>query len=434
MSQIDEILRERLVESQTRELPQATTRDVHVPRVLGKVLAVIGPRRAGKSVFLWQRLAERHSAGLPREALLYVDFEDDRLGSLDDAHLRALLDTFRRRTPTGGAWYLDEIQVVSGWETFVRRLIDTETLEVTISGSSAKMLSREVATSLRGRGLEVLVLPFSFREFLRHRGDEPDEPPEAWSRTRRLNLERAVEAWLTEGGFPEAQGLGVRDRFDLLRSYVDVALLRDVIDRHNVSNPVALRWLVRHLLGNAGGGFSVQKFVNDLRSQGLPVAKDTLHDYLSHLEDAFLVRTIHVATDSERRRMVNPRKAYPIDPGLIPVYDRSGKANLGHALETAILLELDRRGAETAYVKTHDGYEVDFLARLPGEGEFLIQACATAGDEETEMREHRALGAARAEHPRARAQIVTLAPETFRHTPAGVEVISAARWFLALPR
>ena len=95
------------------------------------------------------------------------------------------------------------------------------------------------------------------------------------------------------------------------------------------------------------------------------MAKDTLHAYLLHLEDAFLIRTIPIATDSERRRMVNPRKVYPIDPGLIPVFDRSGKANWGHALETVVALELLRRGAEIAYVRTARDQEVDFLARYP---------------------------------------------------------------------
>jgi uncharacterized protein len=96
-------------------------------------------------------------------------------------------------------------------------------------------------------------------------------------------------------------------------------LLRDVIERHAVSHPVALRWMVRQLLGNAGGSFSVNKFHNDLRRQGIPVAKDTLHSYLAHLEDAFLIRALSVASESERRRMVNLRKVYPIDPSLIPV-------------------------------------------------------------------------------------------------------------------
>ena len=98
----------------------------------------------------------------------------------------------------------------------------------------------------------------------------------------------------------------MRDRASLLRSYVDVAILRDVIERHGVSNPAALRWLQRHLLGNPAGTFSVQKFFDALKSQGLPVGKNTLHDYLAHLEDAFLVRTVSLHTASERQRVVNP--------------------------------------------------------------------------------------------------------------------------------
>ena len=88
----------------------------------------------------------------------------------------------------------------------------------------------------------------------------------------------------------------------------------------------------------------LHKFFDALKSQGLPVGKNTLHDYLAHLEDAFLVRTVSLHTASERQRMVNPRKAYPIDPGLISLYERAGRANLGHALETVVLLELERRG------------------------------------------------------------------------------------------
>ena len=131
---------------------------------------------------------------------------------------------------------------------------------------------------------------------------------------------------------------------ELLKGYVDTALFRDVVERHAVSNPAALRWMVRHLLGNAAGTFSVQRFYGDLRSQGVPVAKDTLHAYIGHLEDAFVIRTLPIAADSERRRMVNPRKVYPVDPGLIPVFDRAPRANEGHALETVVALELERRG------------------------------------------------------------------------------------------
>lgn len=138
---------------------------------------------------------------------------------------------------------------------------------------------------------------------------------------------------------------------------------------------MALRRMQRHLLANAGAHFSVQKFYNALRSQGLPVSKDTLHAYLGHLEDTFLIRTVNLHTASERQRMVNPRKAYPVDPGLIPVYERTGRPNLGHALETVVLIELERRGYQTAYIRTREGLEVDFLAQAAGQPPTLIQVC-----------------------------------------------------------
>ena len=123
-------------------------------------------------------------------------------------------------------------------------------MQVFVTGSSARLLSREVATSLRGRGMDVLVHPFSFREALRHTGDDPP-PPET--------IDHRLRRYLIEGGFPEAQGVEPQDRAALLTGYVDVVVLRDVIDRHGVTNPLALRWMQRQLLANPGGRFSVRK-------------------------------------------------------------------------------------------------------------------------------------------------------------------------------
>lgn len=136
-------------------------------------------------------------------------------------------------------------------------------------------------------------------------------------------------------------------------------------------------------VANAGAPFSIHKFHRDLHSQGIAVAKETLYAYLGYLEDAFLVRTLSIATDSEQSRLVNPRKAYPIDPGLIPVFDRTVQSNMGHALETIILLELERRGIQIAYVRTQDKFEVDFLAQYMDGRQELIQVCANLNSEET---------------------------------------------------
>jgi hypothetical protein len=430
-----ELIRLKIIEALGSAPPAFTRRDVRLPGVPGKAVAVIGMRRSGKTTFLWQVLTDRLRQGTPREGLLYFNFEDERLAGMGVGDLHLLVEEYYRLHPEWrdrrrALFLLDEIQNVSGWERFVRRLLDTEQVEVFVSGSSARLLSREVATSMRGRSLEAVVYPFSFREYLRHHGQEPAQAPDRLPKAARSGLDKRLRDYLVSGGFPEAQAADARDRFELLNNYVDVVLLRDVLERQAVSNPAALRWLVRHLLGSAGGAFSVHKFHGDLRSQHIPVAKDTLHAYLAQLEDAFLIRTVSLGAGSQRRRMVNPRKVYPIDPSLIPVFDRSGRANVGHALETCVLLELERRGAEVGYLRTSAGREVDFLARYFDGRQELIQVCVELDDPETRAREIGALREAAGEHPRANLQLVTLTPESAVGIPHDVQVHSAAIWLL----
>jgi hypothetical protein len=433
------LVRQKIVDSLTVRPPALTRRDVWLPVVSGKAVAVIGMRRSGKTCLLWQILADRLAQGTPREGLLYFSFEDERLADMRTADLDLLVEEYFRLYPEWRAGerratlFLDEIQLVPGWEGFARRLLDTEQIDLFLSGSSARLLSREVASSMRGRAMEAVVLPFSFRESLRHAGKEPAQPPQRLGKALRSALDKSLRMYLREGGFPEAQGLDARNRVVLLSGYVDTVLLRDVVERHDVSQPVVLRWMVRQLLGNAGGRFSVNKFHGDLKSQNIAVGKDTLHSYLAHLEDAFLLHTLPIATESAQRRRVNPRKAYPVDMGLLPVFDRSGRANLGHALETAVALELIRRGAELAYVHTPGGYEVDFLARYADGREQLVQVCANLDDARTLARELRALAEAGAHHPQAQRLLVALEMPAVVEVPKEVALMPAGEWLLEQP-
>lgn len=435
---LKDALIEKLAESMTLALPGLTPRRVYGATGLpGKATAVVGMRRAGKTTFLHQLRGEQLAQGKPQTQLPYVNFEDERLAGLDASQLGFLLDEHARRVPdvTGGVlWCFDEIQVLPGWERFVRRLLDTGRDEVIVTGSSAALLSSEIATALRGRAWTVPLYPFGFAEVLRHRGAEVPQDPAFLSAAARARIERALLDWLDTGGFPEVLDLGVAARRRILQDYVDVAMLRDVMERHGTSNVIGLRWLVRHLLGNAGALFSVEKFYATLKSQGVAISKDTLHQLLAHLEDCFLVRLVWMESSSERQRMANPRKAYPVDTGLIPVFDRSGKANVGHALETAVLIELERRHCAVTYVRTAPGYEVDFLARGPtGEVE-LIQVCADASDPATAERELRALQAAGTIHIGAVQRLLTLtrdgAPAA---APPQVVVQAAYEWLLTPP-
>lgn len=194
----------------------------------------------------------------------------------------------------------------------------------------------------------------------------------------------------------------------------------------------ALRWVVRHCLRNPAGGFSVHRLHQDLKAQGHGVAKDTVHAMTGYLPDAFLISPVPLATESERKRNSNPRKLYPADPGFVHAFDASGRANLGHALEVAVLNELERRKADVAYVKTAGGLAVDFLARYPGAGAQLIQVCADLSSPQTRTRELRALDQAAREHPdAARLLLVPDRDVAARAGATDADVQPAYEWLLA---
>lgn len=433
--QFMEVVREKIAAAVEATMPALTRRQSAFPPIRGKAIAVIGMRRAGKTSFLYQCRGDLLAAGRTANRLIYFNFEDERLADLTASNLHIIPDTHLRMFPEPATepvtFFFDEIQLVPGWETFIRRLLDTPGYEIFLSGSSAKLLSREIATSMRGRAWEIVIHPFSFAEFLQHHGYEVPTDPLLLTAKKTASLDHHFALYLEKGGLPEAQELDPIDRRQLLQGYIDVLLLRDVIERHNIANVTALRWLVRRLLSSPAGLFSVTKFSADLKSQGIPVSRDNLYEFLAHLEDAFLLQTVPVATDSEKRRQVNPRKVYPADPALIPVFDRSGKANTGHALESVVFTELQRRRAEIAYVKTVDGFEVDFLARYPDDSEELIQVSVSIDDPNTLNREVRALQNAGAEHPRARQMILTLESRLpFPSVPESIEILPAWKWIL----
>ena len=432
----NELLRLKLSESLSAPLRELTERDIRIPGVPNKAFAVIGVRRGGKTSFLYRQIADAIDGGDAPGTHLLISLEDERLVGMTAEDLGWMVEEHRRQVPAvreqgRRTVYLDEVQVVEGWETAVRRLLDSPDTQVFLSGSSADLLSGEVHTSMRGRSMEVLVHPFSFREVLRHTGQEPTGE---WGRLgvdERASIDQALREYLETGGFPEVQGIEARDRISLIKAYVDVMVLRDVIERHDVTNVEALRRLQRHLLANPASPFSVSKFYRDLKSQRVAVGEETLYDLLSYLQDAFLVRLISMHSASERQRMRNPRKAYPIDPGIIPVYERGGRENRGRSLENAILLELERRGYEVGWVRVAGGFEVDFYAEHPVRDPLLIQLSLETDAESTWEREVRSIEVAALEYKEAQPILITLDPTPpSRPLPGRVEWVSASQWLL----
>jgi len=163
---------------------------------------------------------------------------------------------------------------------------------------------------------------------------------------------------LLNGGFPEAQSLEEEYRIPILQEYVDVVILRDIVERYQVGNILPLRYLVRHLLAAPAALFSVNKFHNDLKSQGIACGKNTLHEYFEYLTYAYLIYPISIHSHSERAKRVNPRKVYVIDTGLANAFLHQPQSDWGRLLENFVFMELRRKGLEVEYYRTEDGLEV----------------------------------------------------------------------------
>lgn len=431
---MNNIIEQIIGDFRERALPRPTRRETSLPTLPGKIDTLIGMRRTGKSWRLFQAMNDLMAEGVPKESLLYINFDDERLYPLIATDLQAIPETFFRLNPENKSrrchFFFDEIQNVPGWERFVRRLLDNEDAQITLTGSSARLLSREIATTLRGRSLATEIFPFSFRETLRHQGED-DTLATAVSSRRRALLANRLRHYLETGGFPEVQGVEAHYRIRILQEYVDVVILRDVVERHGIGNLAPLRYLIRHLLASPACAFSINRFHNDLKSQGIACGKNSLHDYLAHLEDAYLVQSISLDSRSSRQRQVNPRKVYPIDTGLAQAFRHGPGMDRGRLLETLVFLDLRRRGMDIAYFRSGDGYEVDFLARRSDGLPQAIQVSEIIADSATRQRELRALQAAMAERSLPRGILVTLDEEETLKVPEGkVQVVPAWRWLL----
>ncbi len=436
-AQILNAIRQKLGDAISAPFPNAIRRDADGVSINGKVRAVVGMRRSGKTTFLWQCLADRLATGIARERLVYFNFEDERVAGLEAASLGVVLDEYYRSFPEFRrnervVWCFDEIQEITGWEKFIRRILDSENVEILLSGSSAKMLSREVATSMRGRAIETVITPFSFREFARFEGLEMSARKRLLSPADESQWQACFDRYVQRGGFPEACRADLRDhRIELLIGYVDSVLFRDVAERHRVPNLVALRAFVRQLLKQPATTFSVSKIYSDFQSRGIGVSKETLLSFLDYLEDAFLIFTLPLASHSERRRQVNPRKLYLADHSLAGAFTVQAGQDRGHFLENIVACELQRRCSELAYVKTVNGYEVDFLATGSDGSQHLIQVASQVSESSVLDRELRALADAAEEFSTAQ-QWLLIDDRLPRgaEIPASVTVLPLRQWLL----
>ena len=378
-----------------RSLPELVERETILKRpTVKKTISVIGPRRAGKTYFIYNIIKDLLSQGIPKERMIYINLEDDRLLPLEVQDMDLFLRTFFEIHPDNKNedihLFLDEVQNVDDWETFVRRIMDTYNIQVYITGSSSKLLSREIATSLRGRSLSYTILPFSFQESLKA---EELEIGKFLSSSKKEKIHSTLSNFLKFGSFPEiALEKDNNLKHKIIKEYIEVMLLQDIIERHNIKNTRLLKILFNGIISSTSSTFSIHKFFKFLRSQGMKISKNALYQYVQYLEDAYAIILLRRFSFSLRKVEQSLPKVYPIDPGFILTHSTRFSRDLGKTMENVVAVELFRRkferpDQEIYYWKGQNMKEVDFVIKEDLKITRLIQVCYDIDDFNTYERE-----------------------------------------------
>ena len=373
------------------KLPDMVERDIEVSEPpIKRAVSIIGPRRAGKTYLMFQVMKNLMEKKVGRERILYINIESDLLIGCELPDLRNMLELYYEIYPENKNekvyLFLDEIQIVPGWEKFVRAVIDSENIQVYVSGSSSKLLSKEIATGLRGRTITYHVYPFSFREFLRAKGHKIETYLSSSQKAHLLNL---LDKFL-KGSYPEAVFFE-KEKDKILREIIDVTIYRDVVERFKVKNIKVLKLLLKNLI--ASTYFSVNGFYNYLKSMGIKVGKNTLYNYIDNFSDAMVLFTLRRYSESYKKKEQTIPKPYFVDNGLLVVNGIEGK---GRLMENVVFLELIRRGftTENDLFYFDSKKEVDFILKKGRKITHLIQVCYDIDDFNTKERELSALAKA----------------------------------------
>lgn len=383
-----DLLKNIITDSQLRVIPEVWKRTLKIPSDSGKIITLAGVRRSGKTYHLFNLINQLKAQGVAEQKILYINFEDERL-QLSSEELDLILQAYRELYPqldlTDSYFFFDEIQEVEAWEKFITRVYSSISQHVFITGSNAKLLSREIATALRGRTITFEIYPLSFVEFVNVLS--PGLNP--YGSADKATLVNLFGRFMRQGGFPELVKQEDELKEKILQEYFNVMVLRDLIERYQISQATTLKYFCKRIIGASAGEFSVNKIYNELKSQGYQVSKDSLYAYQGYVEAIYLNRFISKYSHSVVKAESSQKKTYVIDQGLGAALDYKFSQDKGRLLETTVALELLKQGKQIAYQQ--NGGECDFVVIEKGKVVEAIQVTSDFTDVPTKDREVKGL-------------------------------------------
>ena len=354
--------------------------------------------------------------------IIFINFEDERL-DITGIELDLILQVYQELYPKSRLescyFFFDEIQNISGWEKFIRRLFDTVSKHIYLTGPNSKMLSTEIATSLRGRSISYEVYPLSFSEYLSFKGISFD----LYVSETKGAVYNALDTYLASGGFPELLDVEDNDAKNrILQEYFDVMLFRDLVERYEIKNLIALKFFLKRVFASATKQISINRIYNDLKSAGIKIGKNSLYDFMSMAESIFLVHTIKKYSPKISIQEFGERKVFVIDNGLLNAVVFQFSADTGKAMEQAVFWELKRRKDAIYFLK--NGFECDFITVSAGGIKNIIQVRHDISDPYTLKREVNGIAAAAKKLGLKRGTIITYdEQDTIQENGVSIDIV-----------
>ncbi|BFI73719.1 ATPase [Nanoarchaeota archaeon] len=343
-------LKERLLLWKEWEPPKLIERDIRLPEG-NDIIAIIGPRRSGKTYLMFQIIKNLINNGVPKENILYINFDDIVFRKYD---LNKIFETyFELFNPKGNIYlFFDEVQELKDYPVWLRTLHDRG-YKIFITGSSSKLMIKEISKELRGRYISKILLPFSFKEFLKLKNFKFEDTSEKRGKIKNLLLE-----YLKFGGFPEVLLIENNiDKIEKLNSIYETTFYRDFVERYKIREINIAKELLEYLISNISNFISISRIYNIFKSININVSKRTLWKYYNYILESLILFESRLYTYSKRKEIINPRKIYVNDLGIANLFK---DYEIGYLMENLVYLELFRKGIEPNYLKIN-GKEIDFL-------------------------------------------------------------------------
>lgn len=340
-----------------------------------KAIVLVGPRRAGKSYFLYN-LAKKE--GNP----IIINFEDALISSIKKDNLNEIIECSKELFGIKKfVFYFDEIQNIIGWENFIISLLN-EHYKVYITGSNSKFLSKEIATSLRGKAISYLMLPLSFKEYLKFKNIEIEKNLEYSNKV--FELKKHFNIFMKEGGFPEivlSDSMELKNK--IINNYRDSVLYKDLVDRLALKNIGLVEVTINYFMNLFGNVFSISKFEEYLKSNKISYSLEDVYRIIRALEDVFLTGYVKQYFKSHKKREISKSKVYLFDSSYITFLSKESE-DYGRILENLVFIELFRRQKDIEnknifYHVSDSNKECDFIVKNK---ELLeaIQVCYSLND------------------------------------------------------